>query len=190
MSIHKLTAGSGYDYLTRQVAALDATDKGHTGLADYYSQRGEQPGVWVGSGMAGIDGLAVGDPVTAEQMLALFGHGLHPLAAQNRERLVDPDLTEADYRAVTRLGAPFRVYSPDVSPFRREVAARIAAVNEAAGLRVIGRSRWRSGRGCGRRWRPSSSAVSTAGTRPGRGSSPGPSRSCRGRRRRRSPAST
>jgi hypothetical protein len=33
MSIHKLTAGSGYDYLTRQVAALDATEKGHTGLA-------------------------------------------------------------------------------------------------------------------------------------------------------------
>ena len=29
MSIHKLTAGSGYDYLTRQVAALDATEKGH-----------------------------------------------------------------------------------------------------------------------------------------------------------------
>jgi len=31
MSIHKLTAGSGYDYLTRQVAALDATEKGHIG---------------------------------------------------------------------------------------------------------------------------------------------------------------
>jgi hypothetical protein len=28
MSLHKLTAGSGYDYLTRQVAALDATEKG------------------------------------------------------------------------------------------------------------------------------------------------------------------
>jgi hypothetical protein len=27
MSLHKLTAGSGYDYLTRQVAALDATDR-------------------------------------------------------------------------------------------------------------------------------------------------------------------
>jgi hypothetical protein len=26
MSVHKLTAGSGYDYLTRQVAALDATN--------------------------------------------------------------------------------------------------------------------------------------------------------------------
>ena len=29
MSLHKLTAWSGYDYLTRQVAALDATGKGH-----------------------------------------------------------------------------------------------------------------------------------------------------------------
>ncbi|HVD81569.1 MAG TPA: relaxase domain-containing protein [Propionibacteriaceae bacterium] len=70
MSIHKLTAGSGYDYLTRQVAALDATEKGHTGLASYYTERGETPGVWIGSGMDGIDGLTAGDPVTAEQMRA------------------------------------------------------------------------------------------------------------------------
>ena len=51
MSVHKLTAGSGYDYLTRQVAVLDATEKGHTGLASYYAERGKSPGVWVGSGM-------------------------------------------------------------------------------------------------------------------------------------------
>jgi hypothetical protein len=44
MSLHKLTAGSGYDYLTRQVAALDATDKGRTWLASYYAERGESPG--------------------------------------------------------------------------------------------------------------------------------------------------
>jgi hypothetical protein len=54
MSIHKLSAGSGYDYLTRQVAALDATEKGHVGLASYYTERGESldPGsapVWPGS---------------------------------------------------------------------------------------------------------------------------------------------
>jgi TrwC relaxase len=72
MSLHKLTAGSGYDYLTRQVAALDATEKGHTGLASYYTERGETPGVWIGSGLDGIDGLTVGDPVTAEQMRALW----------------------------------------------------------------------------------------------------------------------
>jgi hypothetical protein len=45
MGVHKLTAVSGYDYLTRQVAALDATEKGHTGLASYYTERGESPGV-------------------------------------------------------------------------------------------------------------------------------------------------
>ena len=67
MSVHKLTAGSGYDYLTRQVAALDATEKGHTGLASYYTERGETPGVWIGSGLNGIDDLTVGDPVTADQ---------------------------------------------------------------------------------------------------------------------------
>ena len=49
MSIHKLSAGYGYDYLTRQVAALDAAEKGHTGLASYYTERGESPGVWIGS---------------------------------------------------------------------------------------------------------------------------------------------
>jgi hypothetical protein len=45
MSIHKLTAGAGYDYLTRQVAASDATEKGHIGLAAYYTGRGEKPGL-------------------------------------------------------------------------------------------------------------------------------------------------
>ena len=93
MSIHKLTAGSGYDYLTRQVAALDATEKGHTGLASYYTERGETPGVWIGSGLDGIDGLTAGDPVTAEQMRALFGCGLHPLAELRQQQLEGPDLT-------------------------------------------------------------------------------------------------
>ncbi|MBA2695066.1 MAG: relaxase domain-containing protein, partial [Actinobacteria bacterium] len=129
MSIHKLTAGSGYDYLTRQVAALDATDKGHTGLSSYYTQRGEAPGVWVGSGMVGIDGLDAGDVVTAEQMQALFGSGFHPLA---NERTATGTLFDADLP--TRLGAPFKVYAGDVGPFRAEVAKRIAALNASEGL--------------------------------------------------------
>jgi TrwC relaxase len=101
MSIHKLSAGSGYDYLTRQVAALDATGKGHVGLASYYTERGESPGVWVGSGMAGIDGLSAGDPVTAEQMRSLFGAGMHPLATQRLEQLDAAELTDTSVRAAT-----------------------------------------------------------------------------------------
>src|SRR5688572_24766500 len=106
MSIHKLTAGSGYDYLTRQVAALDATEKGHTGLASYYTERGESPGVWIGAGLEGIDGLSSGDPVTAER--ALFGCGLHPLAELRQQQLEGPGLTERDYQDAAKLGAPFK----------------------------------------------------------------------------------
>jgi conjugative relaxase-like TrwC/TraI family protein len=134
MSIHKLTAGSGYDYLTRQVAALDATEKGHVPLASYYTERGETPGVWIGSGLAGMDGLRTGDPVTAEQMQALFGVGLHPLAVQRQQQLEGPDLTSRDYQLVTRLGAPFKIYHNDTPPFRVEVAKRLADLNAAAGL--------------------------------------------------------
>jgi len=141
MSLHKLTAGSGYDYLTRQVAAMDATDKGHTGLASYYTEKGETPGVWLGSGMEGIEGLDAGDIVTADHMQSLFGSGHHPLATQRTKEL---DLrigrdeagrpTEADYKTAVRLGTPYKVYDNDISPFRIEVAKRIAALNEAAGL--------------------------------------------------------
>src|SRR5215207_3254676 len=133
MSLHKLTAGSGYDYLTRQVAVLDATEKGHVGLASYYTERGETPGVWIGAGLGGIDGLNAGDAVTAEQMRALFGAGLHPLAEERLEQLGAADLTDTNIKAATQLGAPFKVYAGDVSPFRVEVAKRIATRNRAVG---------------------------------------------------------
>src|SRR5829696_7956109 len=134
MSIHKLTAGWGYDYLTRQVAALDATGKGHVGLASYYTERGESPGMWVGSGLAGIDGLQALDAVTVEQMRALFGAGMHPLATQRLQQLSDADLTDANIEAETRLGSPFKVSEIKPSRFRVEVAKRIAALNARAGL--------------------------------------------------------
>jgi TrwC relaxase len=103
-------------------------------LASYYTERGETPGVWMGSGMAGIDELNPGDVVTTEQMRALFGAGLHPLAAERQQQVQSPDLTVRDYQSVTRLGAPFKIYQPDVSRFRVEVAKRIAALNQAAGV--------------------------------------------------------
>src|SRR5215218_5399809 len=133
MSIHKLSAGSGYDYLTRQVAALDATEKGHVGLASYYTERGETPGAWIGSGVAGIDGLNAGRAATAEQMRALFGAGMHPLATQRLQQLAAADLTAANIKAATRLSAPFKVYAGEVSAFRVEVAKRIATRQAAAG---------------------------------------------------------
>ena len=132
MEAQKLTAGWGYDYLTRHVAAMDSSEKGHTSLAAYYTEKGETPGVWVGRGMRGIEGLAAGDVVTAEQMKALFGAGYHPLASQ-RQAALPADAQATDFKAAITLGEPFRVYSPDVSPFRLEVAKRFADYNASIG---------------------------------------------------------
>jgi hypothetical protein len=86
--------------------------------------------------MDGIEGLAAGDPVTAGQMRALFGCGLHPLAELRQQQLEGPDLSTRDVQEVTQLGAPFKIFVEDVSPFRLEVAKRIGAINMAAGLPV------------------------------------------------------
>ena len=67
-------------------------------------------------------------------MRALFGAGMHPLATQRLEQLRDTDLTEANIWAATRLGVPFRVGASEPARFRVEVARRIAAFNEQAGL--------------------------------------------------------
>jgi hypothetical protein len=64
--------------------------------------------------------------VTAEQMRALFGAGRHPLAAQRLEQLEAADLTDENIKAATQLGLPFKLYASEVSPFRVEVAKRIA----------------------------------------------------------------
>ena len=125
MSMHKLSAGSGYDYLTRQVAALDATHKGHVGLASYYTERGETPGVWAGSGLAGIDGLDAGDVVTGEQMRSLFGEGRHPLTGLR---------ASWELPLVRDLGLPFSIGGEEMTPFQHKIAVRFTAVNVAAGL--------------------------------------------------------
>ncbi len=69
--------------------------------------------------MDGIDGLTAGDPVTAEQMRALFGCGLHPLA-ELRQQQEGPDLIPRDFQKPTQLGVPFRVVDGDVSAFKQK----------------------------------------------------------------------
>ena len=83
MTLHKLTAGDGYTYLIRQVAAADVSVQGTPSLQEYYSAKGEAPGVWMGAGMAG---LGVTGEVTEQQMRNLFGQGLHPDAQRLEEQ--------------------------------------------------------------------------------------------------------
>lgn len=104
LSLKKVTAGSGYVYLTQQVAAQDGQVR--TGLAAYYEEKGESPGVWMGNGMVGFDGLNAGDAVTEAHMLALFGKGQHPLADQIRQQALEDGPTTRDADKACRLGRP------------------------------------------------------------------------------------
>ncbi len=170
---------------------MDATEKGHTGLASYYTERGETPGVWIGSGLDGIDGLTVGDPVTAEQMRALFGCGLHPLAELRQQQLEGPDLTPRDFQDVTRLGAPFKIVDGD----RQPVPARGGQTHRGdqyaqPACRPTRRCRLQIGPGCGPRWPASSSSPSMAGSRSMPGSWRDRSRKTRGRGHRQLPVMT
>lgn len=122
--IHKLTAGSGYLYLVRQVAAHDRTH-GPESLGDYYSSKGETPGRWGGRGLAGLAAgsenwtrtdsgdrlwsLEEGSEVTEDQMKALFGLGVHPNAAALTKQLIAQGARKNSALTATSLGRPFRV---------------------------------------------------------------------------------
>ena len=121
MTLHKLAAGSGYTYLTRQVAAHDATEIRQAGLASYYEEKGEAPGRWMGSGLAGLD-LALGDTVTEEQMKLLFGQGRHPRAGE----------PEATTRGWGALGRAFPTFA--ATTLRQEVAQAFSDHNTGRGM--------------------------------------------------------
>ena len=89
------------------------TEKGHATLPCQYAERGESPGVWIGSGLAGTDGLKIGDPVTGADA-GTVRVGLHP-SPRSGSSSCKARTTDRDYQAVTRLGAPFKVY-PATSP--------------------------------------------------------------------------
>ncbi|GAB3589252.1 MobF family relaxase [Angustibacter peucedani] len=74
MTVHKLSAGDGYTYLTRQVASADQARDGQA-LADYYAESGTPPGRWMGAGARQAE---ICGAVSVEQMRALFGRGEHP----------------------------------------------------------------------------------------------------------------
>jgi conjugative relaxase-like TrwC/TraI family protein len=133
MSLKKLAAGSGYEYLTRQVAAADSTELGSMPLADYYAAKGEAPGRWIGSGLVGIGGLGYGDAVTDQQMRNLFGDGCDPVtgAALGRKfqsgSVAGFDLTFSPSKSISALWA--------VAP--PEVAQQIRQAHNAAVLDAV-----------------------------------------------------
>ena len=133
MSLHKLTAGDGYTYLTRQVAAADATSRGFGSLGDYYAQRGESPGEWMGRGLVGLPHFSAEGGVTEAQMKALWGEGRHPDAGRIEAEMRAAGHGVPAILAATRLGSPYRVYE-GANEFRRRCAQAYGEYNGVLGL--------------------------------------------------------
>ncbi|RKN69355.1 conjugal transfer protein [Microbacterium sp. CGR2] len=79
-----MSAGDGYKYLLRSVAAADGDRSLSTPLTRYYAEAGTPPGRWLGSGLAGLGGgrLAVGDRVSEAQLQLLVGMGRNPVTGE------------------------------------------------------------------------------------------------------------
>lgn len=131
MSAHKITAGHGYTYLTRQVAAQDASVVPAGGLSAYYAERGEAPGRWMGSGLAGL-GIAEGAAVAEEQMVALFGEGRHPDAQRIEAQLHAEGAGDDVLEGATAIGAPFELNVAN-NEYLRQVAQLMTEWNRANG---------------------------------------------------------
>lgn len=84
MTLHRLTAGAGYQYLLRHTSSGDCDRAGATSLTAYYTESGNPAGRWLGAGLPGVGGaeavgIEVGDVVDEQPMARLFGQGRDPM---------------------------------------------------------------------------------------------------------------
>ncbi|MCI2264858.1 MobF family relaxase [Sediminivirga luteola] len=128
-----MSAGDGYKYLLRTIAAADGDRELSTPLTRYYAEAGTPPGQWLGSGVAslGKGQLVVGDRVSEAQLQLLMGMGRDPITG-------DP-LGHAfpAYKSVPeRIEARIADLDPDLSPGAKgEAVAQIEAEETERGRR-------------------------------------------------------
>lgn len=79
-----MSAGDGYKYLLRTVAAGDGDRSLSTPLTRYYNAEGTPPGRWMGSGLPalGTGQIASGDEVGMAQLQLLVGMGRDPVTGE------------------------------------------------------------------------------------------------------------
>ncbi|MEV1130516.1 MobF family relaxase [Agromyces sp. NPDC049794] len=83
VSMRVMSAGDGFRYLLRTVAAGDGDRSLSTPLTRYYSANGTPPGRWMGSGLAALGSTIVeGNEVSEEQLQRLIGLGCHPVSGE------------------------------------------------------------------------------------------------------------
>lgn len=129
VSMRRMTAGDGYKYLLKSVAYGDGERMMSTPLTRYYSEDGTPPGVWLGSGVAGLSGgqILAGDQVTETQLQLLIGMGRDPVTGDALGRPYSQFKT-LDERVAARIAE----LDPALSPARRAEAVVRIEVEEAA----------------------------------------------------------
>jgi conjugative relaxase-like TrwC/TraI family protein len=133
MTVHRLHAGDGYSYLTRQVATADHERSAGEKLTDYYTADGTPPGQWHGRGARA---LGVSGDVSEAQMKALFGEGLHPDADHMVTERISEGVSPDEAVRSARLGSPFyKITAPD-SPVDAELARQMVAFRAEHGRPV------------------------------------------------------
>lgn len=133
VSIRRMSAGSGYQYLLRSVAAGDGNRPLSTPLTRYYSEVGTPAGRWMGSGLSafGEGQLMVGMTVTEEQLALLIGMGRDPITGEQLGRAFPTYKRLAD-----RISERFAALDPEMT--QDDCAAersRIEAEETALGMR-------------------------------------------------------
>ncbi|MGW6459960.1 MobF family relaxase [Streptomyces sp. NPDC055078] len=118
MTIHKLSAGDGYLYYTREIVTGDERRSGRRELSDYYTAEGNPPGVWIGTGASG---LGVSGTVAEAQMKALFGEGMHPDADQIIEQATAQGLSTTAALREARLGRRYYRYEQTEGPLAAKI---------------------------------------------------------------------
>lgn len=114
VSMRVMSAGDGYKYLLRTVAAGDGDRSLSTPLTRYYAEAGSPPGFWLGAGVAALGNMSVriaaDDQVSETQLQLLVGMGRDPIT-----------------------GAPLGRAYPEYRPVAERVAARVADLDPTLG---------------------------------------------------------
>ena len=85
ISIRRVSMGGGYRYLINSVAAGDGNPEPSKGLAHYYASTGTPPGVFLGAGLADLDGgkgVEKGSQVSEEHLFNMLGKLSDPVSGE------------------------------------------------------------------------------------------------------------
>lgn len=129
VSMRVMSAGDGYRYLLRTVAAADGDRSLSTPLTRYYTEVGNPPGRWLGAGVAALGGgeLHQGAEVPEAQLQLLIGMGRDPITGEPLGRAY-PEYRPAWERVADRV----KDLDPGLGPVERGNAVAAIETEEAA----------------------------------------------------------